>query len=230
MRASLATATLFLSVFCLSFSEAKAEDGLKVVELFTSQGCASCPPADKLLSELATRDDIIALGCHVDYWDHLQWKDTYSQAFCTNRQRVYNAVLDTGIYTPQIVINGTDAMVGTRPATVQDAIDTATILPALPVTREGGEIVIDASTLADRDHLAISIFGYGSVEDQKIDSGENKGKNITYANPVTMLGNTETFGGTETIRYAVPEGAAGYAVTVHDAETGAMIAAGKLTP
>lgn len=216
-----------LTLFILPAAHAQ-NAGVKVIELFTSQGCASCPPADRLLNELATHDDVIALGCHVDYWDHLQWKDTFSQAFCTDRQRVYNAVLDEGIYTPQIVINGTEAMVGTRPATIRDALAEAATVPALSVQRDGEKIIIDISALKDKKHIALSIFGYGAAEDQHIGSGENKGKKITYTNPVTMLGNAESFGGEDTLRYTVPAGAAGYAVTIHDTQTGAIIAAGEL--
>src|SRR6266404_8350655 len=83
-----------------------------VVELFTSQGCSSCPPADALLGELARRDDVIALGFHISYWDSLGWKDPFSRPQSTERQRVYARLFGGQIYTPQLVVDGTIEMVG----------------------------------------------------------------------------------------------------------------------
>src|SRR3954451_11567011 len=89
-----------------------AETRPLVVELFTSQSCSSCPPADALLRELAGRADVIALGFHISYWDRLGWKDPLSNEASTDRQKRYASMLSGRVYTPQIVIEGTEEMVG----------------------------------------------------------------------------------------------------------------------
>ena len=87
-----------------------------LIELFTSQGCSSCRPADRLLAELAHDPSLIALSWHIDYWDYLGWKDTFSQPAFTARQKAYGAVRgDRHIYTPQVVLNGVSRMVRVRP-------------------------------------------------------------------------------------------------------------------
>ena len=88
-----------------------------VIELFTSQGCSSCPPADALLGEYAKRDDVLALSFPVDYWDYLGWKDTLASHENTERQRAYAAARgDRQVYTPQVVVNGVEHMVGSTRA------------------------------------------------------------------------------------------------------------------
>jgi hypothetical protein len=86
-----------------------------VVELYTSQGCNSCPPADEMLGNLAARDDVIALGLHVNYWDYLGWKDTFATDAMTSRQRTYGRTMRGGrVYTPQMVIGGAVHVVGSN--------------------------------------------------------------------------------------------------------------------
>jgi len=95
-----------------------------VVELFTSQGCNSCPPADAYLGELAQRDDVLALSMHIDYWDYLGWKDTFSSAFATERQRAYSRALGKSfVYTPQMVVGGVAEAMGSRRHGVEPEID-----------------------------------------------------------------------------------------------------------
>ena len=94
-----------------------------VVELYTSQGCSSCPPADALLEQLAARDDVIALSLHVDYWDYLGWQDAFANPAFTKRQRGYAARAGSSmIYTPQMVIGGRDHIVGTKGMELSDLI------------------------------------------------------------------------------------------------------------
>ncbi len=96
-----------------------------VVELFTSQGCSSCPPADALLDQLSHRDDVVALGYHVDYWDNLGWKDPFSSPEATARQRGYAARFDKGRqFTPQIVVDGREDMVGSDRDALMAALKT----------------------------------------------------------------------------------------------------------
>ena len=105
-----------LALACLALfagSDAKAEPRA-VLELFTSQGCNSCPPADKFLSELAQRNDVLALSFHVDYWDYLGWKDTFASKDNTHRQSLYrDRLMGRYVYTPQMIIDGRVEMQGT---------------------------------------------------------------------------------------------------------------------
>src|SRR5713226_4937131 len=85
---------------------ARADQRPLVVELFTSQGCSSCPPADALLGELARRGDVVALGFHISYWDSLGWKDPFSSPQSTERQRAYARSFEGQVYTPQLIVDG----------------------------------------------------------------------------------------------------------------------------
>src|SRR5580658_2204404 len=95
-----------------------------VVELFTSQGCSSCPPADKVIGELAKDPSVIALSMPIDYWDYLGWKDTLADARFSARQQAYSRVRgDRGVYTPQVVVNGSAHVVGSDREGIEEAID-----------------------------------------------------------------------------------------------------------
>ena len=128
------------------FSPASAQNSPPVVvELFTSQGCYSCPPAEAYLAELAERTDIVALEFHVDYWDsltymwHGQWKDPFSSPQYTARQRDYNVAIrdQSGVYTPQMIIDGRYEAVGSRRPQVADDVQGRGPQRAAPGTKEG---------------------------------------------------------------------------------------------
>src|SRR6202040_1782882 len=108
------SAAVLLLLSLLSASPAQADKRPTVVELFTSQGCSSCPPADALLGELARRGDVIALGFHISYWDSLGWQDPFSRPQSTERQKAYVRLLGGQTYTPQLVVDGTSEMVGSH--------------------------------------------------------------------------------------------------------------------
>src|SRR5580698_6177356 len=102
---------------------ADAADPRAVVELFTSQGCSSCPPADKLIGELAKDPSVVALSMPIDYWDYLGWKDTLADARFSARQKAYSVMRgDRDVYTPQVVVNGSAHVVGSDRAGIEDAI------------------------------------------------------------------------------------------------------------
>ena len=123
-----------ITLLMLSVGQAQAERALAVVELFTSQGCSSCPPADHVLGELAQERDIIALSYHVDYWDYMGWKDIFGRAENSQRQRVYaHRMKKKNVYTPQMVINGKADVVGSRPMDVAKAC----LLYTSPSPRDG---------------------------------------------------------------------------------------------
>src|SRR5215831_2849177 len=121
------TCALLLSLgLAATIGSAHAGERPIVVELFTSEGCSSCPPADKLLAELASRPDVLALSFHVDYWNGLGWKDPYSSHEATERQNHYATLLDLGtVYTPQIVVDGKWQAIGSDRADVEHALGLA---------------------------------------------------------------------------------------------------------
>ncbi len=161
-----------------------------VVELYTSQGCSSCPPADDFLARLVGDQDVIPLALHVDYWDYLGWKDSFARPEHTTRQKAYaKANGSKMLYTPQIVVNGSDIVVGNKPGDVTAAI--ARHLAAgstfrLSVTREGDRIVIRAEAVPPQDRtVRVQLVRYRPKEEVAIRHGENAGETIDYHNIVT---------------------------------------------
>ncbi len=163
---------------------------LTVVELYTSQGCSSCPPADAFLGELAKRDDVLALSFHVDYWDYIGWKDTFASPANTERQREYARRFGLAyVYTPQMVVHGTAQMTGSNRPAVLNGIAQAKTMPTINVdlsrNARGISVSIGAAksaeqasvyaVLIDREHLS------------RIRRGENGGKEIKYSNVVRKL-------------------------------------------
>ncbi|WP_299549455.1 thioredoxin family protein [uncultured Tateyamaria sp.] len=157
-----------------------------VVELFTSQGCSSCPPADKLMHELAKRDDVIALALHVDYWDYIGWKDEFADPAYAKRQRGY--AVEAGrrsVYTPQMIINGQTDIVGARPMELSRLImeyaEKSTPV-SLEVTRDGESVQIVAQSSASNGPLVVQMLRYTRERTARITRGENAGHTISYAN------------------------------------------------
>lgn len=171
----------------LSFDPAFAQDkGPVVVELFTSQSCSSCPPSDRVLSELAKDENIIALSCNVTYWNHLHWKDTLSQDFCTQRQRQYVRALNSrGPYTPQVVINGRHELVGSQGRKVNKIVEKerGSVTP-ISIQKNNDLLEIKLPQLSQADYV-VTLMTYGDDHTQSIPSGENRGRTVSYTNPVT---------------------------------------------
>lgn len=165
-----------------------AQSNKVVVELFTSQGCSSCPPADALLHELAERKDVIALAFHVDYWDYIGWKDAFANPAHTARQKAYAAASGRrSVYTPQMIINGSDALMGAKRMVLADHIGAHATVPVsvdLSVARQGDTLRIDAQqTRATVDKpMIIQLIRYTPKRSVHITRGENAGHHMTYAN------------------------------------------------
>ncbi len=181
-----------LAALCLATPALAQSRPVTVVELFTSQGCNSCPPADAYLEDLAERDDVLALGYHVDYWDRLGWKDTLGDPAFTARQYGYAETLQRrGVYTPQAVIDGRQHLVGSnRPAIETALAQKATReAPMLSLdTGDGSTISISLSGADGSDpSLHLTIVRYIEEAAVPIERGENAGKTIAYVNAVRSV-------------------------------------------
>ncbi|MDF1854861.1 thioredoxin family protein [Pseudooceanicola sp.] len=170
---------------------AQAQDNPVVVELYTSQGCSSCPPADAFLGRLAPRNDIIALALHVDYWDYIGWKDIFADPKYTQRQKSYARFAGRrSVYTPQMVIHGQDDVVGTHPMDVSELVmkhaKTAARVKLAIARLHPGKVEIKANALSPiGEALVVQLIRYRPSTKVQILSGENAGQTLTYANVVT---------------------------------------------
>ncbi len=172
----------------------QTEKPLGVVELFTSQGCNSCPAADEFFAELAGRDDIVALSYHVDYWDYLGWKDTLSRKENTERQYDYmRAFGGRSVYTPQAVINGRTHVNGANRGEVNGTLGRLQKLGdglrvPITVSRTSDRVMIDAGDAGDMTGDAhVIIVYFDAPQAIKIGKGENSGRRMTYWNAVTGI-------------------------------------------
>ncbi|KIC43105.1 hypothetical protein RA27_07290 [Ruegeria sp. ANG-R] len=183
-----AAATALIPLF-LAASVAAQEDPV-VVELFTSQGCSSCPPADRIMHELAKRDDVIGLALHVDYWDYIGWKDEYADPDHTLRQRAYAREGGRSmIYTPQMVVNGQQDVVGAKPHELNRLIDaylTAAPEAEVSATRTANEVALTVVPveLPDNQSYDVRIVQYSPMRHASIRRGELAGHELDYANVV----------------------------------------------
>ncbi len=218
------------------FGGFNADEDIKqpvVVELFTSQSCSSCPPADRFLNELADHKDVIALGFHVTYWNHLHWKDTLSREFSTARQRAYNNALRTGrVYTPQMIINGHDEFVGSQRGRAGDVIrQTHDILP-LSITRSGEQAFEVQLPKTKPGQYRLWLFGTKTAHQESIRAGENRGRTVSYAHAVLSELSLDAWQGQRLIRSVeLPEDFEGDTLTILAQSAdgyGDIIAAGRI--
>ncbi len=169
-----------------------ADDSPIVVELFTSQGCSSCPPADKYLGELAKRPDILALAFHVEYWNYIGWTDPYSKPWATRRQRDYSTRLKQRyVYTPEMVVQGGAEGVGSERETIEALIRTAAAQraahPALNLHwREDGALLADFGDgkSPPGEPATVWLVGYDRMHTTPVLAGENEGRTAWDHHPV----------------------------------------------
>ena len=161
-----------------------------VLELFTSQGCSSCPPADALLGRLARDPGIIALAWHVDYWNGLGWRDPYSSPAATDRQRRYAEALRDEVYTPALVVNGARMVVGSDERAVQSAISAVGgLVVPITVRREAEAWVADIDAAGQPVNALLA--DYDPQHSTEIAAGENGGRRLTdyrIVRTATLLG------------------------------------------
>lgn len=219
-----------------------SDQALIVVELFTSQGCNLCPPADDILTEFSKQENILALSYSVDYWNYLGWEDTLAKPECTLRQKKYNITLGkNGIYTPQMIIQGDHDVIGSR----QDLIDkmvedvrqnTRDYQPTgLDITFDliGGMIDLRISGNENETSATIWIVGYDFEKTVNIKRGELSGQVRKYHNVVQAIKRIGSWTG-EDVKLTLSRKDIGadnydaYALLLQAHETGPIIAAAKL--
>ena len=190
-----------LALVAGSAADSRPQAPKAVVELFTSQGCAQCPPADALLTGLAERGDVIALSYHVDYWDYIGWEDTFGAKGFSDRQRAYAKSWGSSrIYTPQMVVNGSEGVVGSKRDAVRDALASAQLPLAVSLDRQGDMLKVRVPADASLPDASIWLVRYLVRAEVGIDAGENAGKTMVYTQVVTdrqILGAWEAESGAE---------------------------------
>jgi len=207
---------VFLSISHSRTSKATT-DGAKpgqravVVELFTSEGCSSCPPADALLKALSEQQtvpgtEIIALEEHVDYWDHLGWKDPFSKSEFTERQNEYGRTFrNDGVYTPQMIVDGQTEFVGSRAREAQEVIQKAALQPKVemqlnptngPTDKAGFEIKISgASTVLHGEPGEVWVAITEKDLHSDVKAGENSGERLQHGPVVRLIKSVSSFHG-----------------------------------
>jgi hypothetical protein len=221
---------------------------LIVLELYTSQGCSFCPPADELLARLADEPGVLGLTLAIDYWDHLGWRDTLAHPEHTARQEYYNRnIRHRSVYTPQVVVDGFYFIAGSREHDVREAIrarrEAARKNPSgvlLDVRRKDGKLVIDLDSTGDfaalmekagtGSDVSIWLMPYRNSIDVRIRRGANRGRTVTYRNVVeglTHVGNWLGEKRTISVPLVTPD-ADGHAVLVQHDGKGWILAAARV--
>ncbi len=215
--------------------QASLAGGPVVVELYTSQGCSSCPPADAILGELAGREDVIALALHVDYWDYIGWKDDFALPAHALRQRRYaRAAGNRMIYTPQMVIGGEDHVVGHRPLELARILNHHANMPH-PVTAsisrvDGASVRVTASAGEPlRRRAAVQVLRYNPKATVHIKRGENAGRTIKYHNIVSAWEHSSRWDGRRPLDMNVEiSGEGPVVVLVQEGNNGPILAAARV--
>lgn len=225
---------LFALMWLALGSVAMAADRPVVVEMFTSQGCSSCPPADAFFHEsLSDRSDVIALALHVDYWDYLGWKDNFGDAAYTKRQKDYaRAAGHRSVYTPQMIIGGRDHVVGNHPYEVKDLIAAHKKVKSpvdVSIKRSGNRVVINAKATKTPGLMVVHLVRYQPAETVEIKRGENAGRKLTYANIVENWSEVAEWDGTNPLQVKAPaRGDLPVVVLVQGQNSGPIWAAARL--
>jgi len=172
-----------------------------VVELFTSQGCSSCPPADAALREFNASDEILGLAMHVDYWDRLGWKDTFASPDNTKRQWQYARSLgERQVYTPQAIVNGRSHLVGSRKAEIEAmaalyANGEKGLSVPINLTVDDDSIGVEIPSNATSKRATLYAVYFNPIDEVEIGRGENAGKTIRYSNVVRKVEMVGMIGG-----------------------------------
>ena len=208
--------TTGLSVFATTAFAGDISHPKRVVELFTSQGCSSCPPANKYVAQLAEGDtETLALSFGVTYWDYLGWKDTTGDPSFTDRQRHYRDALQTKLYTPQIVVNGADH----APRWKDPALHAHSLKTTVELKQDASALHLEGD-IPTRAPIALVSYQAG-LHSVDVGRGENRGHTLSLANVVTHIDYVIWDG--KPVEITAPKDA--LAVLVHDPADGSIIAA-----
>lgn len=198
-----------------------------VIELYQSQGCSSCPPADAVVNKIADRKDVIALSFAVTYWDNLGWKDSFGSPAFTGRQWDYaNAAGRGSVATPQVIVNGKDAVLGSREGELNQAIARNAVKDGPAITADGNKVTVGAGS----GSATVWVVRYDPrTINVAINAGENGGRTIPHRNIVKQLVNVGQWQG-KAASYTLPAAAPGLqtAVLVQKGKGGAIISAAKI--
>ncbi|CCD92677.1 conserved exported hypothetical protein [Bradyrhizobium sp. ORS 375] len=210
LRRATSFAVLLASFAPWAPSAAAASDRPVVIELFTSQGCSSCPPANAYLNEMVRqRRDVLPLAFHVTYWDRLGWKDPFSLPAATDRQARYGSRFGDGSYTPEIVVDGLTSHVGSNRAEVGPAIDRAKgariTAAAIKLARNGDKLTVEVGGGEGRGRVLL--VGFDHQHETSIRRGENGGRTLEELNVVRSVRALGDWSGTALrLNEPVPEG------------------------
>ncbi|HUK58568.1 MAG TPA: DUF1223 domain-containing protein [Stellaceae bacterium] len=238
-----ALSALALFAVLLALPAAAAEREPVVVELYTSQGCNSCPPADAYLGELASRHDLLPLAFHVDYWNYIGWTDPFAKPWATARQRGYlKSLNERFVYTPQIVVAGAAQGVGSDRDVIEGLIRTAVSHEQQPLDlalrwREDGALLVDvgAGQSPEKSPADIWLVGYDKPHQTEVLRGENAGRTATDYQAVRSYRRIGAWPGWS-LELVVPQnettglGTGGIAVLVQAAGLGPVLAARRIDP
>lgn len=213
-------------------TSATAQDGPVVIELFTSQGCSSCPPADAMMYDLAKQDNVIALALHVDYWDYIGWKDIFARPEHTARQHAYaRAANATTVYTPQMIIGGVAHVVGSRPMQVMNAIQDQRRrgnVVDVRLVRNGERVQINATSI-EPGEFVVQLVRFTPQASVDIRRGENAGRTLSYTNIVRAWDVLDRWDGRTGYAYEVDiAGPEGVVVIVQQSTSGPIVGAAQL--
>jgi hypothetical protein len=201
-----------------------------VLELFTSEGCSSCPPAEVIVNELARRSDVLPLSFHVDYWDGLGWRDHYSLASATQRQRGYARTAGrSSVYTPQAIVDGSRDIVGSQRDAVIEAVSGRREGIATSVSISDGTIHIHVGAGANAVPADVLLVGYLREAVAHIGRGENAGRTLKESNIVLALRELGRWNGQprdfQLSAGSLPENVTDIAVLVQSAGQGSILGA-----
>lgn len=209
-----------------------AETGI-VVELFTSQGCAACPPADEMLARLAQRPGVIALSLHVDIWDYLGWRDSFAKPGFTERQKAYaRAEGSRSLFTPQMIVAGAHRVQRIRGMDLLDLLQAEAARPApVQIEMAWSGAMLEVRLLADpplERSVTVDLVRYRQKDSLRIGAGENAGRSVTYHNIVTLWDTLGQWDGNGSVTFHVrAPGAEPAVVIVQEPGPGPILAAAR---
>jgi hypothetical protein len=231
----LALGALLAALLLVPRPGAAQDTPLVVVELFTSQGCSACPPADRLLKKLTARDDILPLALHVDYWDYIGWEDAFARPEHTARQKAYaRAAGHRTVYTPQMVVGGRDHVAGADAKALDRTLLAHRARPArvtIGLEREGDDLNVLIVGISEQlpDRMVVQLARYTPAATVTILRGENADHTLDYVNIVDSLDVVASWDGHAPLALTLPvPGPEPAAILVQTAGHGPIVGAAVL--